>query len=894
MISKLLKTACAALLVQCLWTGTAQAATVVVNGSLSGGSPTINRVTDRAGFPDSVNDALPYAAIEIRTGSTGGTVTATVAGTTEFDSFVALYSSAFSAASPGANLLFADDDGNGYPHAKLTATGLAADTTYWLVLASYSSAANAVFPLHGNYSVTIDGDLASYTVTATANPVAGGTVSCTPNPVAGGSTTTCTATPNVGYTFSAFSGDCTGASCVLSNVTSAKSVTANFTLDTYAIMATASPVAGGTVSCTPNPVGHGSSSTCTATPNAGYSFTAFSGDCTGASCTLSNVTSTKSVTAGFVQNSYTVTTTASPVGGGTVSCSPNPVTHGGSTSCTATPNAGYTFGTFSGDCTGANCSLSNVTSAKSVTASFTLNSYAIAATASPVAGGTVSCTPDPVSHGGSSTCTATPNAGYSFTTFSGDCTGGTCTLSNVTSAKSVTAGFAVSTYVITATASPVAGGTVSCTPDPVAHGSSSTCTATPNAGYTFSAFSGDCTGASCTLSNVTAVKTVTASFAVNTAPTATNVAVSGAAQVGVVLTGSYTYFDAEGNAQGASTFRWMRDSQSSGATKTAIANQTAQTLTVDAAQQGDYLFFCVAPVATTGVITGTETCSAATAAVAAAAVVVPPVVEVVPVLPTPPVPGVTGAPPVLNMSGLNGPSVMTGVVNTLAPVLGSGLQFVGQTPQGSVVMAAPSGQSVVFAPLSVQTGDLRPNGLYPIGNGQYQIVAGGTALLVMPTVQNLPEMVTLLPLGTTLSLQSNGVMAAQVGGATYVVSPGVFVEKQSNPSGVPSFYTGNDGNLRFMDSLGNVQILYAAFGESDALGRLLKTLDSNSTLSIQLDGTARVTLQGQDLVLVPDLTLGGVPAGKEADYWWQESPSRYRVRVQANWFAFQSQGFSVR
>ena len=76
---------------------------------------------------------------------------------------------------------------------------------------------------------------------------------------------------------------------------------------------------------------------------------------------------------------------------------------------------------------------------------------------------------------------------------------------------------AVQTYGITATASPVTGGTVSCTRNPVNHGSSSTCTASDNADYVFDGFSGDCTGVSCTLSNVTATRTVTANFATNDA-----------------------------------------------------------------------------------------------------------------------------------------------------------------------------------------------------------------------------------------------------------------------------------------------------------------------------------------------------------------------------------------
>jgi len=69
--------------------------------------------------------------------------------------------------------------------------------------------------------------------------------------------------------------------------------------------------------------------------------------------------------------------------------------------------------------------------------------YPIAANANPAAGGTAGCTPNPVSSGGSSTCTAMANAGYAFTGWSGACSGANCTLSNVTAAASVTANFSL-------------------------------------------------------------------------------------------------------------------------------------------------------------------------------------------------------------------------------------------------------------------------------------------------------------------------------------------------------------------------------------------------------------------------------------------------------------------
>jgi hypothetical protein len=67
--------------------------------------------------------------------------------------------------------------------------------------------------------------------------------------------------------------------------------------------------------------------------------------------------------------------------------------------------------------------------------------FAIAVSTNPPAGGTAQCTPNPVLSGGNSVCTAAPNAGYSFANWSGDCSGATCNLTGVTAAKSVTANF---------------------------------------------------------------------------------------------------------------------------------------------------------------------------------------------------------------------------------------------------------------------------------------------------------------------------------------------------------------------------------------------------------------------------------------------------------------------
>jgi hypothetical protein len=133
----------------------------------------------------------------------------------------------------------------------------------------------------------------------------------------GGLNVTLTATPATGSTFAGWSGACSGTgSCVVA-MDAAKGVTASFTQTTYSV--TASAGTGGTAICTPNSAAHGGSSTCTATPNTGYTFSAWTGDCAGegASCTLSNITAAKSSTASFTAVATAPAITSGTPPGGT-------------------------------------------------------------------------------------------------------------------------------------------------------------------------------------------------------------------------------------------------------------------------------------------------------------------------------------------------------------------------------------------------------------------------------------------------------------------------------------------------------------------------------------------------------------------------------------------------
>ena len=99
--------------------------------------------------------------------------------------------------------------------------------------------------------------------------------------------------------------------------------------------------------------------------------------------------------------------------------------------------------------------------------------------------------------------------------------------------------------------------------------------------------------------------------AANVAPTATGVGISGTAQVGFTLIGQYTYNDADGDPEGASTFRWLRGAAP-------IAGATSTSYTLVAADQGSLIRFEVTPVALTGASPGSSSLSPSLGPIAAA------------------------------------------------------------------------------------------------------------------------------------------------------------------------------------------------------------------------------------------------------------------------------------
>jgi len=232
-------------------------------------------------------------------------------------------------------------------------------------------------------------------------------------------------------------------------------------------------------------------------------------------------------------------------------------------------------------------------------------------------------------------------------------------------------------------------------------------------------------------------------------------------------------------------------------------------------------------------------------------------------------------PAVLNMASGVGPAFVTDMTALLKTALQQPLVYVEQTACGAMVLNGYNGGKLAFIPYGFQTGDSRANGVYPFGTGQYQVVRDGQSLTIAPALVHLEQLIGLLG-GVGVSHVGTGVLIASLNGQTYAVQPGVAVQVEP-ASGSARLAMGGDRYWHFIDALGHHQILYPAFADAAILRDTLKSQNPGATLSIQLDGTASVVINGQRYTWVPDLTLSKVPAERVGQYWWQESATRQWV-----------------
>ena len=324
---------------------------------------------------------------------------------------------------------------------------------------------------------------------------------------------------DAGWTFTGWSGaECTGTGPCTVTITDNTTVTAAFTDKFYALTL---EVAGqGTVAKDPDATTYlyGTQVTLTPTPAAGWSFSSWSGACTGSEACVVTMEDNKSVTATFTQNDYTLTVEV--VGQGTVVKEPDQATYyyGVPVRLMATADPGWTFiGWSGGGCSGTDpCSVTimdNIT----VTANFSQDAYSMKVSIDPADSGnnvTIS-NPGPYIYGDPVTLTTVVAVGWQFDHWVVGETSVTDNplIFNITDNMVVTAYFTKIPYTLTITSSPSEGGTVTADQgNPVYYNDQVTVTTAAALGYTFSHWEGACTGSEECVVTITTNTSVTAVF----------------------------------------------------------------------------------------------------------------------------------------------------------------------------------------------------------------------------------------------------------------------------------------------------------------------------------------------------------------------------------------------
>ena len=319
-------------------------------------------------------------------------------------------------------------------------------------------------------------------------------------------------------------------SYTFTNVAADHTISATFAINTFTI--TASSGANGAV--TPagtTTVNYGSTPTYNITPNTGYHVVdvLVNGTTVGpvTSYTFPAVDTNKTIEGTFAINTYTITA-SSGANGAVTPAGTTTVNYGDTPTYNITPNTGYHVvdvlvnGTSVGPVT--SYTFPSVTGDKTISATFAINTYTIAA--SYGANGVVTPTgTTTVNYGDTPTYAITPNTGYHVVdvlvngTSVGAVTG--YTFPAVTTNKTISATFAINTYTITP--SIVNGnGTISpATVQTVNYGDTPTFTFAPSTGYHLNTVTVNGTTVTPTMNSytfpaVTTNKTISVTFAINT------------------------------------------------------------------------------------------------------------------------------------------------------------------------------------------------------------------------------------------------------------------------------------------------------------------------------------------------------------------------------------------
>jgi hypothetical protein len=256
--------------------------------------------------------------------------------------------------------------------------------------------------MNSDKSVTANFTPSIYTLDVSKTGIGAGTVTSDPAGINCGpdcsetygynTAVTLSALPVTGSIFTGWSGACTGIGTCQVTMSVDRSVTANFTRNTYMLDVSKTGTGSGIVTSDPAGINCGlicsetydyhTLVTLSASPGTDSTFSGWSGACTGTGTCQVTMNSDKSVTANFNPSTYTLDVSKTGTGTGTVTSNPTGINCGPVCSeaydynkpvtLYASAGAGSTFTGWSGACTGIGTCQVTMDADKSVIANFTL------------------------------------------------------------------------------------------------------------------------------------------------------------------------------------------------------------------------------------------------------------------------------------------------------------------------------------------------------------------------------------------------------------------------------------------------------------------------------------------------------------------------------------------
>jgi uncharacterized repeat protein (TIGR02543 family) len=315
-----------------------------------------------------------------------------------------------------------------------------------------------------------------------------------------------------GWNFAGWSGDATGTSNTSITITGPKIVTATFSQGIYPL--TVVVIGQGSVFPGNQTFTSGTNVNLVAINAPGWTFSGWSGDATGSINTTMVMNGPKTVTATFTQNLYPLTMIV--LGQGSVTPGNQTFTSGTIVNIQAINAIGWTFAGWSGDVVGTTNTTLTMNSAKTLTAIFTQNNYAL--TMYTVGNGAVLPGNSTSNHYGDNVkIQAIPSTGWTFQGWSGATTATGNTTLLMDDNKIVTAIFTQNpptTYTLTMYTT--GQGTVTPGNQTFNAGATVDLKAYAATGWTFVGWSGSATGTINTTVTMNTNKEVTATFTQNT------------------------------------------------------------------------------------------------------------------------------------------------------------------------------------------------------------------------------------------------------------------------------------------------------------------------------------------------------------------------------------------